>query len=44
MNLFSFGNRQKSIAHAGQKKTLFFFGNAPPKSNARTHLKQRKKT
>ena len=39
-----FENRQKFNARAGQKKnTCFFFGNAWPKSNARAHLKQRKK-
>ena len=27
----------------GRKKTHVFFGNAQPKSNARAHLKQRKK-
>ena len=27
----------------GRKKHMFFFGNARPKSNARAHLKQRKK-
>ena len=27
----------------GRKKTHVFFGNARPKSNARAHLKQRKK-
>ena len=37
------GNRQQSNARAGQKKTHVFFGNARPKSNARAHLKQRKK-
>ena len=30
-------------SHAGQKKTHVFFGNARPKSDARAHLKQRKK-
>ena len=36
---------KKSNARAGQKKnTMFFFGNARRKSNARAHLKQRKKT
>ena len=38
-----FGNQQQSNARAGQKKTPGFFGNARPKSNARAHLKQRKK-
>ena len=38
-----FGNRQQSNARAGHKKHMFFFGNALPKSNARAHLKQRKK-
>ena len=28
----------------GREKTHVFFGNARPKSNARAHLKQRKKT
>ena len=28
----------------GRKETHVFFGNARPKSNARAHLKQRKKT
>ena len=37
-------NRQQSNARAWQKKTRFYFGNARPKSNARAHLKQRKKT
>ena len=37
-----FGNRQQSDARAGHKKTLVFFGNARPKSNARAHLKQKK--
>ena len=37
-----FGNRQQSNARAGQKKTMFFFDNARPKSNARAHLEQRK--
>ena len=39
-----FKNRQQSNARAGQKKTHGFFGNGRPKSNARAHLKQRKKT
>ena len=39
-----FGNQQQSNARAGQKKTCFCFGNAQPKSNARAHLKHRKKT
>ena len=38
-----FGNRQQSNARARQKKNMFFFGNARPKSNARAHVKQRKK-
>ena len=38
-----FGNRQQSNARAGQKKTHVFFSNARPKSNARAHVKQRKK-
>ena len=37
-----FENRQQSNARTGQKKTCLF-GNARPKSNARAHLKQRKK-
>ena len=41
--MFFSGNRQQSNARAGQKKNMFFFGNAQPKSNARAHLKQRKK-
>ena len=32
-----------SMRALGRKKTCFFFGNARPKSNARAHLKQRKK-
>ena len=39
---FFFGNRQQSNARAGQKKHMFFCGNARPKSNARAHLKQKK--
>ena len=40
-----FSNQQHSDARAGQKKThVLFLGNALPKSNARAHLKQRKKT
>ena len=39
-----FGNRQKSNARAGQNKTHVFLGNALPKSTARAHIKQRKKT
>ena len=35
-----FENRQQSNARAGQN---VLFGNARPKSNARAHLKQRKK-
>ena len=35
-------NRQHD-ARAGQMKNTCFFGNAQPKSNARAHLKQRKK-
>ena len=43
--MFFFLNRQQSNACAGRKKnTCFFFGNARPTSNARAHLKQRKKT
>ena len=38
-----FRNLQQSNARAGQEKTHVFFGNAQPKSNARAHLKQRKK-
>ena len=39
-----FGNRQQFNARAGQKKTHVFFGEiAQSKSNARAHLKQRKK-
>ena len=38
-----FLNPQQFNARAGQKKTHVFFGNARPKSNARAHLKQRKK-
>ena len=38
-----FRNRQQSNARAGQRKTHVFFGDARPKSNARAHLKQRKK-
>ena len=41
--MFFFENRQQFIARAGQKKNTCFFGNARPKSNARAHLKQRKK-
>ena len=40
---FFFGNRQQSNARAGQKKHMFFWGNVLSKSNARAHLKQRKK-
>ena len=40
---FFFGNRQKSSARAGQEKKKCFFCNARPKSNARAHLKRRKK-
>ena len=36
MGLIFFGNRQQFNARAGQKKTHVFFGNARPKSNART--------
>ena len=43
INCFFLGNRQQSNARAGQKKPHVFFGNARPKSNARAHLKQRKK-
>ena len=32
------------IARVGQKKHMFFFGNARSKCNARAHLKQRKIT
>ena len=41
---FFFGNWQQSNARAEQKKTHVFFGNVRPESNARAHLKQRKKT
>ena len=37
-------NRQQFNARVGMKKHMVFFGNARPKSNARAHLKQRKKT
>ena len=40
---FFFEKRQQSNACAGQKKTHVFFGNARPESNARAHLKHRKK-
>ena len=36
-----FGNRQQSNARSAEKN--MFFGNALPKSNARDHLKQKKK-
>ena len=39
-----FGIGQQSNARAEQRKYMFFFGNAQPKSNTRAHLKQRKKT
>ena len=32
-----------SMRAMGKKNRMFFFGNARPKSNARTDLKQRKK-
>ena len=32
-----------NLMRAEQKKHMFFFGNALPKSNVRAHLKQRKK-
>ena len=38
-----FKNRQQFNARLGRKNTMFFFGNARPKFNARAHLKQRKK-
>ena len=41
--MFFFENRQQFNARARQKKTHVFFVNAWPKSNARAHLKQRKK-
>ena len=43
INSFFLSNRQQSNARAWQKKTTCFFGNALPKSNASSHLKQRKK-
>ena len=41
--MFFFGNRQQFNARAGQKENTCFFSNARPKSNARAHLKQKKK-
>ena len=35
---------KNSMVRWAEKKHMFFFGNARPKSNARAHLKQRKKT
>ena len=35
--------RKNPMRVLGRKKTHVFFGNALPKSNARAHLKQRKK-
>ena len=32
-----------SMCALGKKNPCFFFGNARPKSNARAHLKQKKK-
>ena len=43
INWVFFANGQQSNVRAGQKKTHVFFGNALLKSNARAHLKQRKK-
>ena len=43
-NWHFFQKWQQSNARAGQKKKHFFFRNVGPKSNVRTHLKQRKKT
>ena len=41
---FFFENRQNLNVRAEQKKTTWFLGNVRrPKSNARAHLKQRKK-
>ena len=41
---FFFENRQKIQCARWAEKTHVFFGNARPKSNARAHIKQRKKT
>ena len=38
-----FRKSQQFNARAGQEKNPGFFGNARPKSNARAHLKQRRK-
>ena len=38
-----FKNPQHFNGRTGQKKHMFFLGNARPKINARAHLKQRKK-
>ena len=43
INCFFLRNRQQSNAHSGQNKNTCFVCNAPPKSNARAQLKQRKK-
>ena len=42
-NVVVFLNRQQFNARAGQKKNTCFFGNSQHKSNARAHLKQRRK-
>ena len=42
-NVFLSGEIDWFFRKSAKKNTMFFSGNARPKSNVRTHLKQRKK-